>query len=102
MGTTETMGIIGTVRAREEFTFVLENPWNTSLRGGTVNGEVYPPHPAIARLEEETGVKVVEVRMRAYGFEWCKPTALWTNLYPRWWKPRDPMVWCVVWGKPDG
>ena len=47
-----------------------------------MNGEVYPPHPAIARLEEETGVTAVEVRMCACGYEWCKPIALWTNLYP--------------------
>ena len=38
----------------------------------------------------------MEVRMCAYGYKWCKPTAIWTNLYPTWWTPRDPKEWCVA------
>ena len=30
----------------------------------------------------------VEVRMCCYGYKHCKPTWLWTNLYPRYWQPR--------------
>ena len=36
----------------------------------------------------------VEVRMCSYGYEWCKPTWVWTNLYPRHWKPRDFRQYC--------
>ena len=30
----------------------------------------------------------VEARMCGYGYEWCKPTWIWTNLYPKYWTPR--------------
>ena len=37
----------------------------------------------------------VEVRMCAYGYRWCKPTWIWSNLYPQYWRPRDWMVHCT-------
>ena len=31
----------------------------------------------------------IEVRQCCYGYLHCKPTWVWTNLYPDWWQPRD-------------
>lgn len=38
----------------------------------------------------------VEVRMCSYGYDWSKPTWVWTNLYPKYWTPRafDSCQYC--------
>jgi len=65
--------ILKECRRNPKFSFTIENP----------RGSALAEDPMMQLLGQP-----VEVRMCSYGYLWCKPTWIWTNLYPRYWRPR--------------
>ena len=59
--------------ARNKMTYVVEQPEGSALE----------THPMMEALGNP-----IRVHQCCYGQKHCKPTTLWTNLYPRYWKPR--------------
>jgi len=59
-----------------------------------------PRGSAVAKMDEVREVlgEPVEVRQCCYGWKHCKPTWVWTDLYPEWWQPRPfkegECQWC--------
>ena len=59
-----------------------------------------PRGSAVAKMPEVREVlgAPVEVRQCCYGWKHCKPTWVWTDLYPEWWQPREfeegKCQWC--------
>ena len=44
---------------------------------------------------QELGVSPVTAHQCTYnGEQWCKPTWVWTRLYPDYWQPRNPSEYC--------
>ena len=67
------LSIIAEIERNPQFSYTIEQPRGSALADDQMMKLLGQP---------------VEVRMCSYGYLWSKPTWIWTNLYPRFWKPR--------------